>query len=197
MIDVFTCLWGTKYNRSFVESIKDKIAKYLTLPHKFHCVTDKPVKEYDLPIKHSVLKGMFIKMSLFEYTGKCLYFDIDAEINENIDFLADDFTGLTLLDSTKWKEKQSDLKFKLNNNTFINTSIMRWSDQRQIFKKFMLKRDMYLRIYQATDRFIYNEGFDHKCFNMDKISSWQEQVDYNSIMLYNGKYNNELQPRHN
>ena len=56
---------------------------------------------------------------------------------------------------------------------------------------------MYLRIYQATDRFIYNEGFDHKCFNMDKISSWQEQVDYNSIMLYNGKYNNELQPRHN
>ena len=74
---------------------------------------------------------------------------------------------------------------------------MRWSDQRQIFKKFMLKRDMYLRIYQATDRFIYNEGFDHNCFNMDKISSWQEQVDYNSIMLYNGKYNNELQPRHN
>ena len=196
MIDVFTCLWGTKYNRDFVENIKDKVAKHLTLPHKFHCVTDNPVTDYDLPIKHSVLKGMFIKMSLFEYTGKCLYFDIDAEINANIDFLAEDFSGLTVLDSTKWKEKQSSFKFRLKNNTLINTSIMRWSDQKYIFQKFMERRDMYLRVYQATDRFIYNERFEHKCFNMDKISSWQEQVDSNSIMLYNGKYNNELQSRH-
>ena len=46
---------------------------YLTKPFVFHCVTDNPIKEYDLPIRHKNLKGMFIKMSLFEYTGKCLY----------------------------------------------------------------------------------------------------------------------------
>ena len=196
MIDIFTCLWGNKYNRSFVENIKNKIAKHLTLPHRFHCITDNPIKEYDLPVRYNVLKGMFIKMSLFEYTGKCLYFDIDAEINDNIDFFADDFSGLTVLDASNWKEPQSDFKFRINNNTMINTSIMRWSDQRHIFKKFMEKRDMYLRVYQATDRFIYNEGFTHTCFNMSKISSWKENIDSNSIMLYNGKYN-ELQPGHN
>ena len=196
MIDIFTCLWGNKYNRSFVENIKNKIAKHLTIPHRFHCITDNPIKEYDLPVRYNVLKGMFIKMSLFEYTGKCLYFDIDAEINDNIDFLADDFSGLTVLDASNWKEPQSDFKFRINNNTMINTSIMRWSDQRHIFKKFMEKRDMYLRVYQATDRFIYNEGFTHTCFNMSKISSWKENIDSNSIMLYNGKYN-ELQPGHN
>ena len=196
MIDIFTCLWGNKYNRSFVENIKNKIDKHLTIPHRFHCITDNPIKEYDLPVRYNVLKGMFIKMSLFEYTGKCLYFDIDAEINENIDFLADDFSGLTVLDASNWKAPQSDFKFRINNNTMINTSIMRWSDQRHIFKKFMEKRDMYLRVYQATDRFIYNEGFTHTCFNMSKISSWKENIDSNSIMLYNGKYN-ELQPGHN
>ena len=76
MIDIFTCLWGNKYNRSFVENIKNKIDKHLTIPHRFHCITDNPIKEYDLPVRYNVLKGMFIKMSLFEYTGKCLYFDI-------------------------------------------------------------------------------------------------------------------------
>ncbi len=197
MINVYTCLWGKKYNRSFVEKIKDKIKKHLTLPHKFNCVTDNPQKNYDLPIRYKVLKGMFIKMSLFEYTGPSLYFDIDTEINDNIDFLADDFSGLTLLNSSKWKEPQSDIKFKINNNTLVNTSIMRWNDQRHIFKKFMERRDMYLRVYQATDRFLYNERFDYQCFDMDKISSWKEQVDFNSIMLYNGKYNNELQQANN
>ena len=74
---------------------------------------------------------------------------------------------------------------------------MRWNDQRHIFKKFMERRDMYLRVYQATDRFLYNERFYYQCFDMDKISSWKEQVDFNSIMLYNGKYNNELQQANN
>lgn len=193
MIKVFTCFWGNKYKRSQVETFKEMLDNYLTKPFVFHCVTDNPIKEYDLPIRHKNLKGMFIKMSLFEYTGKCLYFDIDARINDNINFLADNFEGLTLLDSSKWKEEQSNIRFKVNNNTLVNTSIMRWSDQRHIFQKFMAKRDMYLRIYNATDRFLYNEGFNYHCFPMSKISSWQEDVDFNTIMLYNGTNDGKIQ----
>ena len=37
---------------------------------------------------------------------------------------------------------------------------MRWSDSYNIFEKFMEKRDLYLRLYDGIDRFIYNEEKD-------------------------------------
>jgi hypothetical protein len=191
MIKVYCCLWGDKYNRSFVETLKYSIAKHLSKPHQFYCLTDNPTEPYDIPIQYLWLKGMFIKMSLFERTGPSLYFDLDVEINESIDFLAEDFEGLTVVNSENWKELQSDFKFAINRNTLINTSVMKWSDQRHIFERFKQHRDMYLRIYQATDRFLYNERLYSGTFDKNRISSWKEGVEKNTIMLYNGRYNGQ------
>ena len=191
MINVYCCLWGNKYNRSFVEKLKSSVFQHLSKPHQFYCLTDNPTASYDIPIKHNWLKGMFIKMSLFEFTGPSLYFDLDVKINESIDFLAKDFEGLTVVNSENWKEPQSSFKFAINRNTLINTSIMRWSDCSYIFEQFKDKRDMYLRIYQATDRFLYNERLYTGTFDQSKISSWKENIAENTIMLYNGKYNGQ------
>lgn len=188
MINIYSCFWGNKYPRQKVENLKTALEKHFTLPHKFYCVTDNPIMSYDLPIRYKFLKGMFIKMSLFEYVGPSLYFDLDIDIKDNIDFLGETFEGLTVVNSSNWKNKQSSFKFKINNNTLINTSIMRWSNQSYIFKKFLEKRDMYLRVYQATDRFIYNEGFEYNTFDNSVITSWLEKVEYGKILLYNGKY---------
>tara|TARA_Y100001980_G_C14505010_1_gene280658 strand:+ start:454 stop:1065 length:612 start_codon:yes stop_codon:yes gene_type:complete len=195
MLNVYCVKWGTKYDRSFVEKLKNSINKHLTIPHKFTCLTDTPEKDYDEGLAYPELKGVWHKLSLFEKVGQCLYFDLDVEINGNIDFLAwnsEDFDKLTLINSINWKALKSDDRFKFRNNTLINSSIMRWSNSYDIFEKFMEKRDLYLRLYTGIDRFIFNEksrlSLKYRTFNTEEISSWQEDIKTNTIMIYNGKY---------
>ena len=205
MIDVYCVKVGDKYDRSFVEKLKDSVSKHLKTKHNFHCYTDKPEKEYDQPVQYPYLKGVWHKLALFEKVGKNLFFDLDVEINGDIDFLVwndEDFKKLHVLDSTKWVNPQmaTSERFVTRNNTFINSSVMRWEDSYSIFEKFMEKRDLYLRLYEGIDRFIYNErerlGLKYKTFTTNKISSWQEDVTKNTIMIYNGKYN-DIRPKNN
>ena len=158
MIDVYCVNVGTKYNRGFDQKLKESVAKHLTLEHNFICLTDKPEKDYDRQVTHPELRGVFHKLSLFQYTGKCLFFDLDIAINDNINFLASDFGDLTVVDSSPWKQDslRDPLKFRMTQNTLINSSIMRWSDERKVFEKFCKHRDMYLRLYTGIDRFIFN-----------------------------------------
>jgi len=206
MIDVYCVKVGDKYDRSFVEKLKDSVSKHLKTKHNFHCYTDKPEKEYDQPVQYPYLKGVWHKLALFEKVGKNLFFDLDVEINGDIDFLVwnhEDFKKLHVINSMSWVSNtntQSDMRFTTRNNTFINSSVMRWEDSYSIFEKFMDKRDLYLRLYEGIDRFIYNErnrlGLKYKTFTTNKISSWQEDVTKNTIMIYNGKYN-DIRPKNN
>ena len=38
-----------------VEKLKDGVSKHLKTKHNFHCVTDKPEKEYDQPVSYPYL----------------------------------------------------------------------------------------------------------------------------------------------
>ena len=190
MIDVYCVNVGTKYTREFDEKLKDSVAKHLTLEHTFTCVTDKPEKDYDKPVTHPQLRGVFHKLSLLQFTGNCLFFDLDILINNNINFLASNFDGLTLVNSSPWKQQslKEPLKFRVTQNTLVNSSIMRWSDQRHVFDKFIQRRDLYVRLYSGIDRYIYNEQVKYNYFMGDQISSWQEGVKHNTILLHNQKY---------
>ena len=190
MIDVYCVNVGTKYTREFDQKLKDSVAKHLTLEHTFTCVTDKPEKDYDKPVTHPELRGVFHKLSLLQFTGSCLFFDLDILINNNINFLASNFDGLTLVDSSPWKQQslKEPLKFRVTQNTLVNSSIMRWSDQRHVFEKFIQRRDLYVRLYSGIDRYIYNEQVKYNYFMGDQISSWQEGVRHNTILLHNQKY---------
>ena len=190
MIDVYCVNVGTKYTRDFDSKLRDSVANHLTLDHTFRCLTDRPEKEYDIQVTHPELRGVFHKLSLFQFTGKCLFFDLDIVINDNIDFLASDFDGLTLVNSSGWKQEslKTPVKFRITQNTLVNSSIMRWSDQRHVFEKFLRHRDLYVRLYSGIDRYIYNEGVKYSYFMGDQISSWQEGVKRNTILLHNQKY---------
>jgi len=144
-------------------------------------------------------------MTLFSKIGKCLYFDLDIEINGNIDWLVwneEDFDRLTLINSMSWVDPKlmSTERFTFRNNTFINSSVMRWGDSYKIFERFMEKRDLYIRLYSGIDRFIFNErnriNLKYRTFNTNEISSWQEGIKNNTIMIYNGKYS-DVQPDNN
>jgi hypothetical protein len=190
-ITVYCLKWGTKYNRKFVEDLKSTLEKHLTIDYDFKCYTDKPETDYDIPIKYNYLEGVWHKIALLEFIGPSLYFDLDVKINDNINFLANNFDDFTVIDSQPWKKTSSktsfDFKFKLFNNTLINTSIMRWSNSTDICNYFLNNKDRFIQDYRATDRFIYNEKIQYKYFITDKISSWKENKD-NVIVLYNGFY---------
>ena len=188
---VYCLKWGVKYNRKFVEDLKSALQKHLTVDYDFKCYTDTPETTYDIPVKYDFLKGVWHKIALLEFTGPSLYFDLDIKINDNIDFLATDFKDFTVIDSRPWKKTPSkasfDFKFKLFNNTLINTSIMRWSNSSDICKYFLTNKEKFIEDYGATDRFIFNEKLSYKHFITDKISSWKEKKE-NIIVLYNGFY---------
>jgi hypothetical protein len=190
-ITVYCLKWGTKYNRKFVEDLKSTLEKHLTIDYDFKCYTDKPETDYDIPVKYNYLEGVWHKIALLEFIGPSLYFDLDVKINDNINFLANNFDDFTVIDSQPWKKTSSktsfDFKFKLFNNTLINTSIMRWSNSIDICNYFLKNKDRFIQEYRATDRFIYNEKIQYKYFVTDKISSWKENKD-NAIVLYNGFY---------
>jgi len=190
MLNIYCLKWGDKYSRKFVTQLKSNIKKYLTKNHKFYCLTDRPEKEYDIPIVRE-FPDVWNKMHFFNYVGDNLYFDLDIEIHDNIDFLTDDFKDFTVIDSSKWKDNKKDLKFKINNNTFVNSSIMRWSYAQDIYQKFANNHDTFLRLYKGIDRFIYNENISYKYFNTNEIMSWKDK-NYikKAITLYNGKYKN-------
>ncbi len=190
-MNVYCLKWGVKYNRKFVEDLKSALEKHLTVDYDFKCYTDTPETTYDIPVKYDFLTGVWHKIALLEFTGPSLYFDLDIRINDNINFLATDFKDFTVIDSRPWKKTPSkasfDFKFKLFNNTFINTSIMRWSNSSDICKYFLTNKEKFIEDYRATDRFIYNEKLSYKHFITDKISSWKEKKE-NTIVLYNGFY---------
>ena len=116
-----------------------------------------------------------------------LFFDLDIKINGDINFLADRFDTFTCIDSSPWKLHKID-RLEFRNDTLINTSIMRWTDSRKIFNDFIRKRDLYLRLYKGIDRYIYNEDIKYKTFQGTAISSWQEGIEDNTIVLYNNRY---------
>ena len=133
------------------------------------------------------LKTSIEKLSLFQFTGDNLFFDLDIKINGDINFLADRFDTFTCIDSSPWKLHKID-RLEFRNDTLINTSIMRWTDSRKIFNDFIRKRDLYLRLYKGIDRYIYNEDIKYKTFQGTAISSWQEGIEDNTIVLYNNRY---------
>jgi len=158
MVNVYCVKVGKKYGREFVKELKDSISKQLTVKHKFNCLTDRVEEEHDIPVTHPELRGVFHKLTLFQFTGNCLYFDLDIDINDNIDFLASEFDKFTVVNSSSWQQQslKEPLKFRITQNTLVNSSIMRWTDERKILEKFLKHRDLYLRLYSGIDRFIYN-----------------------------------------
>ena len=86
---------------------------FTTVEHKFNCLTDKLEKDYDIPVTHPELRVVFHKLTLFQFTGDNLFFDLDIKINDNIDFLASEFDKFTCIDSTPWKKEKLKRTFKI------------------------------------------------------------------------------------
>lgn len=83
------------YDVSWVERLQRAVARNLTRPHRFSCISDQPVPCHRIEMLTDWscgAKGFWSKMQLFQpglFTGPTLYLDLDTVICRNIDEIVD------------------------------------------------------------------------------------------------------------
>jgi len=139
-VTVLCVKFGTKYDKIYVEKLRNMIARHLTVPYEFVCLTDdrhliEGVRSIIKP-NQNYAKGWWHKVHMFDPSlplqGRILYFDLDVVIHDNLDkfvtTFTDDFIGI--LDFNRafystWKN--------------LNSSVLSWNygSQSHIYEKFI------------------------------------------------------------
>ena len=80
---------GGEYLPEHAERLCRQIALHYTLPHRFYCLSDKPLGCPWVPLEPDRPGGRS-KLELFRHDfGPTVYFDLDITINGNLDWLVD------------------------------------------------------------------------------------------------------------
>lgn len=98
-LDIICYRWGTLYPAEEVNILRASVARHLTIPHRFHCVTDDPTGLDPEIIAHPLpdegVDGIWRKLGTFRpnFLGlegrHVVSFDIDIVIVGSLDFLAE------------------------------------------------------------------------------------------------------------
>ena len=141
-ITVLCVRFGNKYSREYVERLRNMVARHLTVPYEFACLTDDQHdiagvrKIYQPNANYS--KGWWHKVHMFDSSlplkGRILYMDLDVVIHANIDKLAgyhnNSFIGI----------HDFNRKFFPSWN-YLNSSVLAWTHgtQSYIYDQFKQK----------------------------------------------------------
>lgn len=91
--------WGVKYSPDYVNKLYRAVARHLSLPHRFVCLTDDPtgidpaVEIFPIPTMPVDISGpergwtkiLTFSGNLYDLRGKCLFLDLDLVILDSID----------------------------------------------------------------------------------------------------------------
>jgi hypothetical protein len=92
---IAVCRSGAEYNAEWVRKLKDAVARNLTVPHQFKCLSDIEVPGR-IPLRHD-WPGWWSKLEVFRVVdGPTLYLDLDSVVVGNIDHLTkhESFTAI-------------------------------------------------------------------------------------------------------
>jgi len=139
MISVLCVKWGRKYGSEWVVRLRNMVARNLSLPHRFVCVTDAPVVGVECWPLSCDLPGWWQKVGLFQ-PGFCpgwkLYLDLDVVITGDMSkwvaacvdagklWARDDFSYSLRAP----RELDAASKRLLGGNGTVNSSVMLWRD---------------------------------------------------------------------
>jgi hypothetical protein len=167
------------YDAVWVRKLKDAVARNLTLPHKFICLSDCEVPCERIPLE-STGDGFWAKMQLFKpglFIGPVLYIDLDTVICQNIDDLV---------------IKVQDEKFVMWHETDkgIHSSAMMWwnEDHSHLWNLYLSKDILYWKtLYSSAplygDQALISENVDHKLFTDFLPAGWCHIVTKNDSQL--------------
>jgi hypothetical protein len=139
IITILCVRFGNKYGREYVERLRNMVARHITVPYEFVCLTDdqhsiQNVKTIYQP-NANYARGWWHKVHMFDpnlpIKGRILYFDLDVVIHNNIDkltkFNRNNFIGI----------HDFNRKFFPNWNN-LNSSVLAWNhgSQSHIYNQF-------------------------------------------------------------
>ena len=140
-IRILCVRFGNRYGRDYVERLRNMVARHITIPYEFVCLTDDlhPIEGVRSIVQPNAnyARGWWHKVHMFDPTlplsGRILYFDLDVVIHNSINKLAtmftDDFVGI------------HDFNRAFHSNWHnLNSSVMAWNhgSQNHIWHQFIL-----------------------------------------------------------
>jgi hypothetical protein len=195
MINVITVKHGTAYSADYVNRMRHMIARHLTLPHRFYCLTEDP---RDLeqgietrPLPDLALQGWWMKPYMFCTglfpTGTNFYIDLDMVIYRNIDkfmtYLPNEFMGLRdlyhLKDELHAGLGSAIMRWPNNTYNFIWSRLERAPDLQRNYRG---DQDYIWHYHKNTIRF-YPETWTHSY----KWQSRQEPHEDSSVLVFHGE----------
>jgi hypothetical protein len=64
------------FSREYADKLRSAVARHLTIPHVFRCLTDRPERDYDIPLRQ-----------VWPFTGPTLYLDLDTLVLGDITWM--------------------------------------------------------------------------------------------------------------
>jgi hypothetical protein len=146
--------FGNKYGRDYVERLRNMVARHMTIPYEFVCLTDDPNPiEGVRTIRQNPAgyqKLWWHKVHMFDpnldVRGRILYLDLDViicgNLNKLVTNLKDEFLGI----------RDFNRKFHAT-WTMLNSSVMTWlhGTQSDIWEKFMANPASAMRLHGDQD----------------------------------------------
>jgi len=118
-LNVWCVCVGDKYHSGYVYALQEAVAKNLSIPHRFRCITTRRLQGIETrnpPVPYS---GWWSKIGLFAHnvaTGPSLYFDLDVVITGSLDYLVE-FTKYEFAAPANWAR---------SGHGGIQSSVMAW-----------------------------------------------------------------------
>ena len=193
MITVICVRFGSGYGIEYVERLRNMVARNITVPYEFVCLTDDLTQIEGVRLIYQknagYAKQWWHKVHMFDSSlpieGRILYFDLDVVINSNIDKLATtsstDFFGIR------------DFNRKFHPGwRILNSSTMCWTHgtQSKIWTEFKNNPSLAMKLHGDQD-WIWKIAKDKIKFFPDSwIQSYKWEIRNKSeLTMVNGQRN--------
>ncbi len=189
-ITVACVWWGTLYGKEYVEKLRNSVARHLTVPHDFVCLTDRddvPEGVKKIPLEVGP-EGWWQKTSLFKpdlFKGKVLFLDLDVIIINSLDKFASIVSPFTMIENFGPNKKHA----------AHNSSVMVWTPSPQtekIYTQFSKEVTRELHgdqcwIWRVMDEDITNYELDWvDSYKYGNRNPWKRKTENTSIIVFHG-----------
>lgn len=162
MINIVCLKWGDKYSADYVNRLYTMVSRNYNKEFRFYCCTEDsnginpkvniiPLPKYD--IEKWWWKLWFFSEK-FPITGKCLYFDLDTVIQNDITPLVDYSANCPhFVEGRVWYRNADPEKSAYR----INSSIILWNTETinyDIWEEFYSKKEYYIQKYGSEDNYL-------------------------------------------
>jgi hypothetical protein len=167
------------YDATWVEKLKNSVARNLTLPHRFICLSDCDVSCERIPLDTNG-DGFWAKLQLFKpklFNGPVLYLDLDTVICDNIDEI---INSVMTEKFVMWLEADKQ----------IHSSAMMWwqGDYSFLWDLYLSKplahwKELYSTPPLYGDQALISENVDHTLFTDYVSTEWFHIVNKKDHLL--------------